>query len=353
MSLLLPSSLYGLARPFLFGVDAERAHEVTLDALARTQNTPLAALYGAPRVADPVDVAGLAFPNRVGLAAGLDKNARCIDAFAAMGFGFAEVGTVTPKAQPGNPKPRMFRLPEREALINRLGFNNEGLEAFVANVKRARFRNDAKPMLLGLNIGKNAATPIERAVDDYLLCLTGVYPHADYATINISSPNTAGLRSLQSDEALDGLLGAIADKREVLASRHGRRVPLFVKIAPDLDADQVAVIAATLKRHGMDGVIATNTTLARDAVAGLHHAEETGGLSGRPVREASNRVIAALRASLGGGYPIIGVGGILSAADAEAKVAAGADLVQLYTGLIYRGPKLVRQAAEALRARRP
>lgn len=351
---LLPSSLYGLARPFLFGFDPEHAHELTLDGLARTQNTPLACAYAAPRVDDPVTLAGLEFPNRVGLAAGLDKNARCIDAFAAMGFGFVEVGTVTPKAQPGNPKPRMFRLPQRDALINRLGFNNEGLDAFLANVQKARFRKNGgggagnKPMLLGLNIGKNAATPIERAMDDYLACLDGVYAHADYVTINISSPNTANLRTLQSDEALDALLGAIAERRQALAERSGRRVPLFVKIAPDLDQGQVDVIAATLQRHGMDGVIATNTTLARDAVAGLPHAAEAGGLSGAPVREASNRVIAQLRSALGPRFPIIGVGGILSAADAKGKVAAGADVVQIYTGLIYRGPALVREVAQAL-----
>jgi dihydroorotate dehydrogenase len=349
----LPSSLYGLARPFLFGVDAERAHELTLDALARTQNTPLACVYAAPRVADRVTIAGLSFPNRIGLAAGLDKNARCIDAFAAMGFGFVEVGTVTPKAQPGNPRPRIFRLPQRDALINRLGFNNEGLDAFIANVQRARFRREAgaPPMLLGLNIGKNGATPIERAVDDYLTCLNGVYPHADYVTINISSPNTANLRSLQSDQALDALLGAVADKRETLAARQGKRVPLFVKIAPDLDEAQVQAIAATLLRHGMDGVIATNTMLAREAVAGLPHAEEAGGLSGAPVREASNRVIRQLRAALGAKFPIVGVGGVLSAADAREKIDAGADLVQIYTGLIYRGPALVRKAALALRDR--
>lgn len=352
MPMPLPSSLYGLARPFLFGLDAEHAHEITLGALARTQNTPLACLYAAPRVDDPVTLAGLKFPNRVGLAAGLDKNAHCIDAFSAMGFGFVEVGTVTPKAQPGNTRPRIFRLPAGDALINRLGFNNDGLDAFVANVKRARFRSAGAgkaPMLLGLNIGKNAATPIERAVDDYLLCLDGVYPHADYVTVNISSPNTANLRSLQSDEALDALLGAIAAHRETLTSSHGKRVPLFVKIAPDLDATQVAVVAATLQRHAMDGVIATNTTLSRDAVAGLPHAEETGGLSGAPVRDASNRVIAQLRAALGPAFPIVGVGGILSGADAQAKIESGADVVQIYTGLIYKGPAVVREAAQALR----
>ena len=355
----MPSSLYGLARPFLFGLDAEHAHEVTLGALHRTQNTPMARLYRTPRVADPIVLAGLRFPNRVGLAAGLDKNARCIDAFAEMGFGFVEVGTVTPRPQPGNAKPRIFRLPQRDALINRLGFNNEGLDAFVANVQRARFRSaaargsaPASPMLLGLNIGKNASTPIERATDDYLLCLDGVYPHADYVTVNISSPNTANLRSLQSDEALDALLSALMARRAELAARHGKTVPMFLKIAPDLDRTQVEVIAASLRRHAMDGVVATNTTMSREAVAGLPHADETGGLSGAPVREASNRVIAQLRAALGAGFPIVGVGGILSAADAVAKIAAGADVVQIYTGLIYRGPGLVRQVAQGLRAAR-
>ena len=349
MSLMLP---YAFARPFLFGLDPEHAHELTIAGLERTQNTPLACVYGGSRVEDPVTLAGLKFPNKVGLAAGLDKNARCIDGFASMGFGFVEVGTVTPKAQPGNPKPRMFRLPARDALINRLGFNNDGLDAFLANVQRARFRKSAgskAPMLLGLNIGKNAATPIERATDDYLQCLEGVYPHADYVTINISSPNTANLRTLQSDEALDALLGTLAERRKSLAAQQGRQVPLFVKIAPDLDESQVAVIAATLKRHGMDGVIATNTTLSREAVAGLPHANEAGGLSGAPVREASNRVIAQLRGALGKAFPIIGVGGVMSAADAKAKIAAGADVVQIYTGLIYRGPGLVREAASALK----
>ena len=342
---LLP---YSLARSFLFGLDPERAHELTMNALARAQRTPLVCLYGSTRVDDPVTVAGLQFPNRVGLAAGLDKNGRCIDGLGAMGFGFIEVGTVTPRAQPGNPKPRIFRLPQAGALINRLGFNNEGLEAFIANVRRARqFR--ARGGLLGLNIGKNAATPIERAVDDYLLALDAVFPHADYVTVNISSPNTQNLRSLQGDAALDALLGPLQQRRGGLAAQHGRHVPMFVKIAPDLDEAQVGLIAATLRRHGIDGVIATNTTLARDAVAGLPHAEETGGLSGRPVFEASNRVVRWLRAALGPGFPIIGVGGVMSGADARAKREAGADLVQLYTGLIYRGPALVAEAARALR----
>ena len=341
---LLP---YALARPFLFGLDAEAAHELTMHTLAKAQGTPLAWAYCSGMVDDPITLAGLRFPNRVGLAAGLDKNARCIDGLGAMGFGFIEVGTVTPKGQPGNPKPRMFRLPEANALINRLGFNNDGLDAFIANVQKSSFRR--KGRILGLNIGKNAATPIERATDDYLACLSGVYPHADYVTVNISSPNTQNLRALQGDAALDALLGAMAERRAELAKAHGRHVPVFVKIAPDLDQAQVRVIAATLLRHAMDGVVATNTTLARDAVQGLRHAGETGGLSGAPVLAASNRVIAQLRAALGPGFPIIGVGGILSADDAVSKIEAGADVVQIYTGLIYKGPDLVRQAAQALR----
>jgi dihydroorotate dehydrogenase len=341
---LLP---YALARPFLFGLDPEAAHELTMGLLARTQGTPLAWAMASGLVKDPITLAGLNFPNRVGLAAGLDKNARCIDGLGAMGFGFVEVGTVTPLAQPGNPKPRMFRLPQANALINRLGFNNDGLDAFVANVQRSSFRQRGR--ILGLNIGKNAATPIENATADYLTCLDGVYPHADYVTVNISSPNTKNLRALQGDAALDALLGAIAERRELLAKTHKRRVPLFVKIAPDLDEAQVDVIAATLKRHGMDGVVATNTTLSRDAVQGQAHAEEAGGLSGAPVLEMSNRVIRQLRAALGMGFPIIGVGGILSAGDAVSKMAAGADVVQIYTGLIYKGPELVREVALAIK----
>ncbi len=341
---LLP---YALARPFLFGLDPETAHELTLHSLARLQGTPLEWAYCNRLVHDPIELAGLTFPNRVGLAAGLDKNARAIDGLGALGFGFVEVGTVTPKGQPGNPKPRMFRLPQANALINRLGFNNDGLDAFLSNVQRSRFRG--KGRILGLNIGKNAATPIERATDDYLACLDGVYPHADYVTVNISSPNTKNLRALQSDEALDGLLGAVAQRSQTLATQHGRRVPVFVKIAPDLDEAQVDVIAATLKRHGMDGVVATNTTISRDAVKGMAHAEETGGLSGAPVLAASNRVIAQLRSQLGSGFPIIGVGGILSAEDAVSKIRAGADVVQIYTGLIYKGPDLVSDAAQAIK----
>ena len=351
---LLP---YSLARPFLFAMDAETAHEHTLAMLARTQNTPLSWAYCQERVQDPIQLACLKFPNRVGLAAGLDKNAHCIDGLAAMGFGFVEVGTVTPKGQPGNPKPRMFRLPEANALINRLGFNNEGLDAFLANVQQAQFRRKGgdSPMLLGLNIGKNAVTPIENAVDDYLICLNGVYPHADYVTVNISSPNTKNLRELQSDEALDALIGTLAKRRKELAQQHNKQVPVFIKIAPDLDSDQIAVIAATLQRHCVHegtpswGVIATNTTIARDAVQGMAHADETGGLSGAPVFEKSNVVIRQLRAAMGPNFPIIGVGGILSGADAVAKIKAGADVVQIYTGLIYKGPVLVKEAALAIR----
>ncbi|RFO98459.1 quinone-dependent dihydroorotate dehydrogenase [Rhodoferax lacus] len=353
---------YSLARPFLFALDPETAHDLTLSSLAATQGNALSMGYRTARVEDPTELAGLRFPNRVGLAAGLDKNARCIDGLGALGFGFVEVGTVTPLPQDGNPKPRIFRLPKANALINRLGFNNHGLDAFVRNVQQSALRREASPsLLLGLNIGKNAATPIEDATSDYLRCLDGVYPHADYITVNISSPNTKNLRSLQGDAALDALLGAIAERRELLAQRHGSRKPIFLKIAPDLDAAQIEVIAATLKRYGTDsngqvnnawGVIATNTTLSRDAVRGLPHAEETGGLSGAPVLEMSNQVIAQMRAALGKGFPIIGVGGILSAADAVSKIRAGADVVQIYTGLIYRGPALVKESALALQALR-
>ena len=343
----MPLVPYALTRPFLFGLDPERAHELTLDSIARLQNTPAQCLWSQPRVDDPFNVAGLNFRNRIGLAAGLDKNGRCIDGLGAMGFGFIEVGTVTPRPQPGNPKPRLFRLRGAEALINRLGFNNAGLEAFVANVRRARsFR--AAGGILGLNIGKNAVTPMERAADDYLAALDGVHAHADYVTVNISSPNTKDLRALQGDAALDALLGALQARRAELAAAQRRRVPMFVKIAPDLDAAQIEAIAATLRRHAIDGVIATNTTIARDAVRGEKHADEAGGLSGAPLFEPSNRVIRALRAALGAGFPIIGVGGVANGAQAAAKIEAGADLVQLYTGLVYRGPALVVEAARAV-----
>ncbi len=352
---LLP---YGLTRPFLFSLDPETAHEHTIALLARGAGTPLQWAWCNPRMSDPVTLAGLRLPNRVGLAAGLDKNARAIDGLAAMGFGFVEVGTVTPLAQPGNPKPRMFRLPARQALINRMGFNNEGLQAFVANVNNSRFNSTSRTsdagqrLILGLNIGKNAATPIERATDDYLTGLAGVYPWADYVTVNISSPNTKNLRELQSDAALHALLAALKSRQGELAAEHGKHVPLFLKIAPDLHDSQVQAIADALRQHAIEGVIATNTTLARDAVQGLPHADEVGGLSGAPVQGASNRVIRQLRAALGKDFPIIGVGGILSGQDAIAKIEAGADAVQIYTGLIYKGPALVHEVAQALRMHR-
>lgn len=340
-------NLYPLARPFLFNLEPEAAHDLTLNQLAQTQNTWFDRVYRQPWVADPVQLAGLTFPNRVGMAAGLDKNAKCIDGLGAMGFGFVEVGTVTPLAQPGNDKPRMFRLPEAKALINRLGFNNQGLDAFVANVKKSRFRNQGR--LLGLNIGKNAITPIERATDDYLIGLSGVYEHADYVTVNISSPNTKNLRSLQTDLALDQLLSALNERKLALTEQYKKRVPVFLKIAPDLDDAQIAVIAQSLIKHQMDGVIATNTTLSREAVKGMQHGDETGGLSGAPVLAGSNRVIRLLRQHLGPQFPIIGVGGILSGYDAVSKIEAGADVVQIYTGLIYKGPALVHEVAKSLK----
>lgn len=357
---LLP---YALTRSVLFAMDAEEAHELTLRTLAATQHNALRWGWASAGVENPCVLAGMRLRNRVGLAAGLDKNAHCIDAFGAMGFGFVEVGTVTPLAQPGNPKPRLFRLPQARALINRFGFNNDGLDAFIAHVQRSRWaqeRSAGQPSALhvGLNIGKNAATPIERAADDYRLGLTGVYAHADWVTVNISSPNTKNLRSLQSDAALDALLGTLSETRAQLAQRHGVQRPIFLKIAPDLDADQIGAIAQTLRRYGCDaqgqpndqwGLIATNTTLSRSAVQGLAHADEAGGLSGAPVLALSNQVIAALRAQLGPRFAIIGVGGVMSGADAVSKVAAGADVVQIYSGLIYRGPGLVDECARALR----
>ncbi|AKM31991.1 dihydroorotate dehydrogenase (quinone) [Pandoraea faecigallinarum] len=336
--------LYPLARRALFCLDAEQAHHLTLATLHGAASLGLAGLVGQTLPEDPRTVMGIRFPNPVGLAAGLDKDGSCIDGLAALGFGFVEVGTVTPRAQPGNPKPRIFRLPQAEAIINRMGFNNGGVEQFLQNVQSARYRGP-----LGLNIGKNADTPIERAVDDYLICLEKVYPYATYVTVNISSPNTKNLRQLQGGDELDALLGKLKDKQRALSDRHGKYVPIALKIAPDLDDEQIKVIAGTLTRHGFDGVIATNTTLSREAVAGLPYASETGGLSGRPVFDASNRVIRALASELGGALPIIGVGGILCGADARAKLDAGASLVQVYSGLIYRGPELVRECVQALR----
>nr|WP_217446612.1 quinone-dependent dihydroorotate dehydrogenase [Cupriavidus basilensis] len=329
-------------------MDAEDAHHFTLNNLLRAKRMGLAGCIGNTIADDPRTAMGVRFPNPVGLAAGLDKDGAYIDGLAAFGFGFIEVGTVTPRPQAGNPRPRMFRLPQAEALINRMGFNNGGVDAFIANVNASRWK--AEGGVLGLNIGKNADTPIERAVDDYLHCLERVYPHASYVTVNISSPNTKNLRQLQGASELDHLLSTLKDAQQRLADKYKRYVPLALKIAPDLDADQIGNIGDALVRHRIDGVIATNTTIARDAVKGLPHGEEAGGLSGRPVFESSTRVVKSLRAVVGDAVPIVGVGGIFSGADAQAKIAAGAQLVQVYSGLIYRGPVLVKECAAALRA---
>jgi dihydroorotate dehydrogenase len=338
--------LYALARPLLFALDPETAHNLTLPLLRYAANLGIPATINRP-VADVRHVMGLSFPNAVGLAAGLDKDGDYIDGLSALGFGFIEIGTVTPRPQPGNPRPRMFRLPQAHALINRMGFNNGGVDAFVRNVQSSRFYQE-KLGVLGLNIGKNADTPMERATDDYLICLDKVYPYASYVTVNISSPNTKNLRQLQQASELDELLTKLKEAQNRLADKHGHYVPIVLKIAPDLDIEQIRTIADALLRHHMDGVIATNTTITRDAVQGLAHANEMGGLSGAPVRELSNRVIRALHQQLGKDIPIIGVGGIFSADDAQAKLDAGASLIQLYTGLVYRGPALVGECARAL-----
>jgi dihydroorotate dehydrogenase len=339
--------LYALARPFLFSLDPEATHNLTLPALKRAAALGITKAIPRPKP-DPRTVMGLTFPNPVGLAAGLDKDGAYIDGLASLGFGFIEVGTVTPRAQPGNPQPRLFRLPQANALINRFGFNNHGVDAFVANVQASKFYQN-KEGILGLNIGKNADTPIERAVDDYLHCLEKVYPYASYVTVNISSPNTKNLRQLQGASELDALLSRLKDAQHRLADQHMRYVPIALKIAPDVDAEQIAAIAEALLRNKMDAVIATNTTITRDAVQGMPHADEAGGLSGAPVFDLSNAVIRALKQHLGDELPIIGVGGIFSGKDAQAKIEAGASLVQLYTGLIYRGPALVRECAAQLR----
>jgi dihydroorotate dehydrogenase len=342
--------LYALVRPLLFSMDPEAAHNLTLPSLKRAAAMGLTSLVSKP-ASDPREVMGIRFPNPVGLAAGLDKDGAYIDGLASLGFGFIEVGTVTPRAQPGNPMPRMFRLPRANAIINRMGFNNGGVDAFVANVQASRFFQN-KEGVLGLNIGKNADTPIERAADDYLHCLAKVYPFASYVTVNISSPNTKNLRQLQGGSELDSLLSQLKAEQQRLADKHKRFVPIALKIAPDVDTEQVKAIAAALLQHKMDAVIATNTTIKRDAVSGMPHADETGGLSGAPVFEASNQVILALKAELGDVIPIIGVGGIMNGDNARAKIDAGAALVQLYTGLIYRGPALVKECAAALRKSR-
>ena len=334
---------YSLIRPILFGLDAERAHDTTLEMIA------LGDAFGFPPACRPdkfgasVEVMGLSFPNRVGLAAGLDKNGIAVDGLARLGFGFLEVGTVTPLAQPGNPQPRLFRIPEHQAIINRMGFNNGGIDALLVNLARANYTG-----ILGINIGKNAVTPIEKATDDYLIGLDKAYPRASYVTVNISSPNTKNLRQLQGESELDALLGALKDRQKALAQEHGRYVPLALKIAPDLDDAQITQIADALRRHRIDGVIATNTTLGREGVESSPVAAETGGLSGAPVFEKSTMVVRKLAAALAGELPIIAAGGIDSAEKARAKIDAGASLVQIYSGLIYRGPALIKECIKAL-----
>ncbi|MFW0697545.1 quinone-dependent dihydroorotate dehydrogenase [Pantoea sp. R13S299] len=328
---------YPIVRPALFKLDPERAHELTFQQLRFMNGTPLEMFYRQNLPSRPVTCMGLTFKNALGLAAGLDKNAECIDAFAAMGFGFVEVGTVTPRAQAGNDKPRMFRLVEAGGIINRMGFNNLGVDHLVENVKKARFNG-----VLGINIGKNKDTPVEQGKDDYLICMEKVYAHAGYIAINISSPNTPGLRSLQYGEALDDLLSAIKQKQKELEQRHLKYVPLAVKIAPDLSEEELIQVADSLIRHQIDGVIASNTTLDRSLVSGLKHAEEAGGLSGRPVQSRSTAVIQRLSQELQGRLPIIGVGGIDSLTAAREKIAAGATLVQIYSGFIYQGPGLIK-----------
>ena len=341
--------MYGLARPFLFRLNAERAHTLGLSMLETAYRTGLNPLLARRPTPFPVKTLGLTFPNPIGLAAGLDKNGAHIDALFALGFGFVEVGTVTPRPQPGNPKPRMFRLPEHNAIINRLGFNNEGVDALVRNVERAKPRGDA---ILGINIGRNKDTPNESAERDYLHCLERVYPLADYITINISSPNTAGLRELQEEQALRRLLGALREAQERLGAQHGRRVPMLVKVAPDLADDDIDVTARVLGELQVDGVIATNTTVSRIAVHQHPLSKEVGGLSGEPLMAKSTAVLRMLRTRLPEHIPMIGVGGILSGADAVKKMAAGASLAQIYTGLIYRGPALIGECIEAVRRRK-
>jgi dihydroorotate dehydrogenase len=336
-------NIYSLVSPLLFQFDAEASHDFTLKGLKTAERFGALTLYPAPPVCRPRQVMGITFPNPVGLAAGLDKNAAVIDGLAALGFGFIEVGTVTPRPQPGNPKPRLFRVREAQGIVNRFGFNNLGVDHLTENVKAAKYKG-----VLGINIGKNFDTPIENAVDDYLICMQKVYAYATYITVNISSPNTKNLRALQEKEALSSLLSTLKLEQTKLADQHGRYVPITLKIAPDLEHEQINEIADLLMEHKIDGVIATNTTLARNKVQGMEHAEETGGLSGAPVREKSTLVIQQLSQRLQGAVPIIGVGGILSGADAVEKIAAGADLVQVYSGLIYKGPALVHEICKSL-----
>jgi dihydroorotate dehydrogenase len=339
--------MYPLLRPLIFTLDPETAHHASLEALQAAHRLGLSALCARHPVAKPRTVMGLTFPNPVGLAAGMDKDGMYIDALATMGFGFIEIGTTTPRPQPGNPRPRMFRLPEVQGIINRLGFNNHGVDALLANVQRSKYHNDPS-RILGINIGKNFDTPIEKAAEDYLICLRKVYAHASYVTINISSPNTQNLRQLQGSDELDALLTQLKAEQTRLAEQHGRYVPLAVKIAPDLEPEQIQQVASQLMRHQIDGVIATNTTLSRQGVEHLPHGKEAGGLSGAPLRDRSTAIIRELARVLQGALPIIGVGGILSGADAVEKMRAGASLVQMYSGLVYRGPELVTESIKAI-----
>ena len=335
--------LYDLIRPAIFAFDAETAHHLSINALAAAGR-----LKGTcpPAKGSSLTVMGLDFPNRVGLAAGLDKNGEAIDGLSGMGFGALEIGTITPRPQPGNPKPRLFRVPEAQGIINRMGFNNAGVDVLLRNVAASKYA--ASGRILGINIGKNFDTPIEKAAEDYLICLEKTYAAASYITVNISSPNTKNLRDLQRDDALDDLLAQVMARRDVLADKHGRKKPIVLKIAPDLDELQVQAIADALRRHRVDGVIATNTTLSREGVEHLPNGQETGGLSGAPVFRKSTEVVRQLARCLQGEVPIIAAGGILSGADAKAKIEAGAVLVQVYSGLIYRGPCLVKEIARAL-----
>jgi dihydroorotate dehydrogenase len=334
---------YSAARPFLFALDPETAHCLALKSLERLDRVGAAALLAGPAPSLPVRAMGLDFPNPVGLAAGLDKNGEHVDALARLGFGFLEIGAVTPRPQPGNPRPRMFRLVSAEAIINRLGFNSAGVDQVVRNLERARYRG-----VLGINIGKNFDTPNERAADDYVACLSKLYRHASFVTANVSSPNTKDLRQLQRADELDALLARLVEERDRLAARHGGRVPLAVKVSPDLDDAGIEAIADLVTARGIDAVVATNTTLSREGVAHLSHAGEQGGLSGAPLRRLSTAVIAKFRRALPGRVAIIGVGGIASAQDAREKLEAGATLVQLYTALVYRGPGVVGHIVRGL-----
>lgn len=339
--------MYGLARPFLFCLDAERAHDIGLIGIETAYRTGLGALFAAKPAALATRAFGIDFPNPVGLAAGLDKNGAYVDALDSLGFGFIEIGTTTPRPQSGNPKPRMWRLPEHTAVINRLGFNNDGVDALLRNVERARFGG-----VLGINIGKNKETPNERAVDDYLFCLERVYARASYITVNISSPNTQGLRDLQEEETLKRFVGTLREAQERLATKHGVRKPMLVKIAPDLSDAEIDGIATVLRDARVDGLICTNTTIDRAAVNGAPHASETGGLSGKPLFQKSTAVLRGMKQRLGDAMPLIGVGGITSGADAAAKIDAGAALVQFYTGMVYRGPALIAECVESIRGMR-